>query len=177
MLGAIVNTPKTQISASVEALVATDAKAHMAYVAQQRLDGYAARVEYALGRKAAFDRRVEKNGGEITYRKGDLVQVYSSTWGYTFRCLKKLIFRWSTPHRVVEKLSHSYRLETIDGVPLEGEYNTRRLRPFVPKIGGRLERTQQQFEAHLAPILEEDERRELEAVERGRAEAVGSGLE
>jgi hypothetical protein len=176
MLGCVVNTPPTPVPASVEALAGTDAEAHMVYVAQQCLDGYAARVEYALSRKATFDRKVMKRGGEVVYGKGDLVQVYSSEWTYTFSCLKKLIYRWSAPLRVTERIFHSYRFETLDGVAIDGEYNTRRLRPFVPKRGGELEREQREFVARLAPILEEDVRADLEAVELERAEAVGEGL-
>ncbi|KAJ3897513.1 hypothetical protein F5879DRAFT_784266, partial [Lentinula edodes] len=54
--------------------------------------------------KAVFDRRVlKKEGKEVVYRKGDLVQVYWSDLDYTFKTIKKIIPKWSHPYRVVER--------------------------------------------------------------------------
>jgi hypothetical protein len=178
MLGRIVNASAESASVDVEAPAAADFETHMAYVAQQRLDGYAARVKYALSRKAAFDRKVlASRTGVVTFKKGELVQVANSVWDYTFKTLRKLIYYWSTPYRVRERNSHSYKLETLQGVPLSGEHSSRRLRAFVPKKGGRLEKEQAAFEAVLAPILEEEEVAEREAVEAERAAEVGRALE
>jgi hypothetical protein len=118
-----------------------------------------------------------KRGGEVLFKRGDLVQVYTSTWDYTFSNTRRLIYRWSMHHRVTQCIFHSYRLETLGGVAMDGLYNVHRLRAFTPKRGGILERVQREFIAQLAPVLEEDECEEQEAVEIECAEAVGAGLE
>ncbi|KAJ3897128.1 hypothetical protein F5879DRAFT_788013, partial [Lentinula edodes] len=75
-----------------------------AYVAQQQLDGYNAFVSHAVKRKGVFDRRVlKKEGKEVVFRKGDLVQVYRSDLDYTFKTIKKIIPKWSRPYRVAER--------------------------------------------------------------------------
>ena len=64
----------------------------MAYVAQQRLDGYAEAVAHALRRKSTFDKRVlAKHPGEVTFSKGQLVQIYRSDLDYTFKMERKLL--------------------------------------------------------------------------------------
>jgi hypothetical protein len=93
MLGRIVNVSAESASVDVEAPAAADFETHMAYVAQQRLNGYATRVKYALSRKAAFDRKVlASRTGVVTFKKGELVQVANSVWDYTFKTLRKLIY-------------------------------------------------------------------------------------
>ena len=42
------------------------------------------------------------------------------------------------PHCVVSRLHNSYTLESLDGVPLTGLYNARRLCAFKPRDGTRL---------------------------------------
>jgi hypothetical protein len=42
MLGQVVNMPPMPVPVSVEAPAGTDVETHLAYVAQQRLDAYAA---------------------------------------------------------------------------------------------------------------------------------------
>ncbi|KAJ3912845.1 hypothetical protein F5877DRAFT_24186, partial [Lentinula edodes] len=75
-----------------------------AYVEQQQFDGYDAFVCHALKRKTIFDRRVlKKEGKEVIFDKGDLVQVYRSDLDYTFKTIKKIIPKWSRPYRVVER--------------------------------------------------------------------------
>jgi hypothetical protein len=72
----------------------------MAYVAQQQLDGYDAVVQHAIKRKAAFDKRVlERKPGEVVFRQGQLVQIYCSNLDYTFDAKRKLLPKWSPPHR------------------------------------------------------------------------------
>jgi hypothetical protein len=177
-LGRVVNMPEMPVSVSVEAPTAADVEAHMAYVAQQSVDGYAERVKYALGRKAAFDQKlIASRAGEVKFERGQLVQVANSVWDYTFKSLRKLIYYWSTPHRVSERVGNSYRLETLQGVPLNGLHNSRRLRAFVLKKAGKLEAAQAAFKATLAPVVEGDEEAEHVAVELERAEAVGASLE
>ncbi|KAJ3897968.1 hypothetical protein F5879DRAFT_766333, partial [Lentinula edodes] len=67
-----------------------------AYVAQQQFDGYSTFVQHAVKQKGAFDRRLlKKEGREVVFEKGDLVQVYRSDLGYTFKTIKKIIPKWS----------------------------------------------------------------------------------
>ncbi|KAH7919481.1 hypothetical protein BV22DRAFT_987328, partial [Leucogyrophana mollusca] len=81
-----------------------DAATHMAYVAQQRLDGYDSIVKHALKRKDAFDRRVLRSQpGEVIFSIGQLVQVHRSDLEYTFKAECKLVPKWSIPHRVTER--------------------------------------------------------------------------
>src|SRR5271155_1732430 len=60
LLGLVVNTSSTPIEASSSLIAPADIDIHMAYAAQQRLDGYSEAVKHALKRKAAFDRKVLK---------------------------------------------------------------------------------------------------------------------
>ncbi|THU98760.1 hypothetical protein K435DRAFT_621403, partial [Dendrothele bispora CBS 962.96] len=79
-----------------------DISTQMAYVEQQRLDGYDMIVKHALKRKAAFDRRVMRRfPGEVIFQKGQLVQIKKEKDGH--RAENKLLPRWSVPHRVVER--------------------------------------------------------------------------
>jgi hypothetical protein len=45
---------------------------------------------------------------------------------------------WSAPHRVATRKLNSYTLETLNGLPLAGVYNSRRLRRFEPREGTEL---------------------------------------
>ncbi|THU79839.1 hypothetical protein K435DRAFT_605297, partial [Dendrothele bispora CBS 962.96] len=75
-----------------------DVDVQMAYAKQQRLDGYDAIVRHAIKRKKVFDKRVLKHHpGEVTFKKGQLVQIYRSDLDYTFRSERKLIPKWSPP--------------------------------------------------------------------------------
>ncbi|KAJ3902107.1 hypothetical protein F5879DRAFT_788007, partial [Lentinula edodes] len=70
-----------------------------AYVEQQQFDGYDVFVHHAVKRKTIFDRRVlKKEGKEVIFDKGDLVQVYRSDLDYTFKTIKKIIPKWSRPY-------------------------------------------------------------------------------
>jgi hypothetical protein len=51
---------------------------------------------------------------------------------------QKLIPMWSVPYRVTAWQLNSYTLETLNGLPLTGVYNSRRLRAFVPRKGTKL---------------------------------------
>ncbi|KAJ3911970.1 hypothetical protein F5877DRAFT_29186, partial [Lentinula edodes] len=67
-----------------------------AYVAQQQFDGYSAFVQHTVKQKGVFDRRLlKKEGREVVFEKGDLVQVYRSDLDYTFKTIKKIIPKWS----------------------------------------------------------------------------------
>ena len=73
VLGLIVNTKPTPIEESTSTITPVEVDTHMAYAAQQRLDSYNEATQHASGHKAAFDRRVVKKGGVITFEKGELV--------------------------------------------------------------------------------------------------------
>jgi hypothetical protein len=124
-----------------------DTALQMAYVAQQRLDGYAEAVAHALKRKATFDRRVlAKTPGEVIFSKGHLVQIYRSDLDYTFKTERKLLPKWSTLQRVVSRHLNSYVLETLKGEALPGSFSSRRLRRFIPKEGTKLAEEQRAIE-------------------------------
>jgi hypothetical protein len=68
----------------------------------------------------------------------DLVQVPTTQWVQMFASIKKLIPMWLVPYRVTAQQLNSYTLETLDGLPLTGVYNSRWLRAFVPRKGTKL---------------------------------------
>jgi hypothetical protein len=164
ILGLVVNTKPTDVDTLVLPVTEFDGALQMAYVAQQRLDGYAEAVAHAMKRKTAFDKRVlARNPGEVVFSKGHLVQIYRNDLDFTFKTDRKLLPKWSTPQRVTSSHLNSYVLETLDGDPIPGSFSTRRLRRFIPRDGTRLEKEQQLVEERCA--REEDERRRKEAEE------------
>jgi hypothetical protein len=70
---------------------------------------------------------------------------------------------WSPPRHVVKRQVNSYKLETLDGAKLEGEFSARRLREFVPREGTDLAEAQR---VHMSRIRRE----EGERIERERME-------
>lgn len=128
MLGLVVNTKPADINNSITPITEEDTALQMAYVAQQRLDGYAEAVAHALKRKTTYDRRVlAQKPGEVIFSKGQLVQIYRSDLDYTFKTERKLLPKWSTPQRVVKRHLNSYTLETLHGDPIPGFFSARRL--------------------------------------------------
>ena len=68
MLGLVVNTKPADLNSAVLPITETDTTLQMAYVAQQRLDGYAEAVAHALKRKTTFDKRVQaQKPGEVSF--------------------------------------------------------------------------------------------------------------
>ena len=148
------NTPLTDTSTASEPTTAEDTATQMAYVAQQRLDGYAEMVAHAIKRKAVFDKRVlSRKPGEVVFSKGQLVQIYRSDLDYTFKTDRKLLPKWSPPQRVTERCLNSYTLEKLDGTPITGSFSARRLRKFVPRDGSKLSEEQAEVERRLADEL------------------------
>ncbi|THV01570.1 hypothetical protein K435DRAFT_608345, partial [Dendrothele bispora CBS 962.96] len=81
-----------------------DVDVQMAYVEQQRLDGYDAMVRHALRRKEVFDKRVlAKHPKEVIFEEGQLVQIYRNDLNYTFKTERKLLPKWSEPKRILER--------------------------------------------------------------------------
>jgi hypothetical protein len=153
------------------------------YAGQQRFDGYAHAVRHGTARKAVFDRRVlESKAGEVIFEAGDLVQVLDPKYKKTFLTSKKILPEWSGAFRVKERLLTSYIIETIYGQELEGEYNSRRLRPLQAPTGSSLEayeaarragNTNEEAIAAAGPALQEETEpsREEEGASRQAEEA------
>ncbi|KAK1230433.1 hypothetical protein PQX77_006476 [Marasmius sp. AFHP31] len=128
-------------------------------------------VRHAMKRKEVFDRRVlERHPREVTFKKGDLVQVYQRSWDLTFKTERKLVPKWSAPKRVVERNVNSYALETLDGMKLEGMVSTRNLRRFIPREGTELAKEQRKLEEKIAKEKTEAEKKLEES--QGRAEVA-----
>lgn len=72
----MVNTTPTEVTTASEPTTAEDTAVQMAYIAQQRLDGYTEMVAHAIKRKAVFDKQVLARKPEIVFSKGQLVQIY-----------------------------------------------------------------------------------------------------
>jgi transposase InsO family protein len=167
LLGLVVNTSKTPMEVSNSFLPPSEIDTHMAYSAQQRLDGYAEAVHHAIRRKATFDRKVLKSkAGVVEFKNGQLVQVFRDKLASTLSTERKLAPLWSPPRRVTERILNSYKLEELDGTPLDGLFNARRIRSFTPREGTTLAAEQKEFEKELA--LKEGEAKpvEGEAVEK-----------
>jgi transposase InsO family protein len=101
LLGMMINSPRTMAEVvGREAPTEMEVAVHMAYAAQQRIDGYEAIVKHAISWKNTFDRRVRKSSGEVVFRIGQLVQVYRSDLDYTFKTERKLVPKWSQPYHI-----------------------------------------------------------------------------
>jgi transposase InsO family protein len=171
MLGLVVNTRPTDAIVLGEPVTEPDRALQMAYVAQQRLDGYAEAVAHALKRKSMFDRKVlTQNPGEVIFSKGQLVQIYRNDLEYTFKTERKLLPKWSTPQRISSRHLNSYTLETLNGDPIAGSFSARRLRRFIPREGTRLAEEQQAIEERCAEEEQERERKEADEIARHRSE-------
>jgi hypothetical protein len=97
---------------------------HMVYTAQQCLDGYSEAIQHTMNRKTRFDRKIlESEGEEEIFTKGQLIQVYQNDLAKTISSERKLALMWLEPHRIVEQLLNSYKLEMLQGQPLDGEYH------------------------------------------------------
>jgi hypothetical protein len=157
LLGQVINTPRTDLANCTSALQLSDANVHMAYVAQQRLDGYEAIIQHAIKRKAVFDKWVlARSPREVIFAVGQPVQFFYSSQHNTLEARRKVIPKWSPPHHIVERIWNSYRLETINGEPLPGKFHARRLRAFHPREGTKLAEEQQKRESELQNEEDED---------------------
>uniref|UniRef100_A0A0W0FET2 Uncharacterized protein n=1 Tax=Moniliophthora roreri TaxID=221103 RepID=A0A0W0FET2_MONRR len=89
LFGMVVNTKKTLLKEAAPILKEMDVTTHMAYIAQQQLDGYDWMVQHTIRHKNTFDKRVIwESGKEIVFEAGDLVQVYRSNMDHTFKTKK-----------------------------------------------------------------------------------------
>lgn len=171
LLSKVVNTPRTDLTLAADPLTPTETETHMAYVAQQRLDGYAEAVKHAIDRKTAFDKRVLKSkAGVVSFEVGQLVQVFRSDLFNTLKSERKLTPSWSPPRRIRAILQNSYLLEDLNGDPIEGEFNARRLREFTPRPGTQLAEAQRRVLETAKSNADERKRRETERIEAAREE-------
>jgi len=67
---------------------------------------------------------------------------------------------WSEPRRVSERILNSYKLEALDGQPLDGEYQARRLQEFIPREGTELASQQKEVEKRQTEETGEEEEME-----------------
>jgi hypothetical protein len=104
LLGLIVNTKPTPLTTTSAPPTTEEIEMQMAYVDQHRFDGYSQIVEHAQRRKATFDNQILAHPPrEVTFRAGDLVQVYRSDLDFTFATERKLLPKFSAPRRVVSR--------------------------------------------------------------------------
>jgi len=171
LLGHVVNTIPTPLTSSTSTLLPQEAETQMAYVAQQRLDGYEAAIRHAISRKEAFDRRLlAHKQGEVVFEQGQLVQVYCSDLDYTFKTERKILPKWSQPRRISKRLRNSYELKNLDGSPISGTFSARRLRAFIPREGTKLAVEQRELERKLAEETDVDKLEETHDAEDEEAE-------
>ena len=97
LLGLIVNTKPTPIEESASLVTPVEINTHMAYAAQQQLDSYNEAIQHATNRKTAFDRRVVKKGGIVTFEKGQLVQAYQNNLANSLSTARKIEPMWTGP--------------------------------------------------------------------------------
>ena len=178
LLGLVINTKPTPIDHATTAPTTEEVETQMAYVDQQRFDGYSHIVDHAQNRKAAFDKRVLNHAPrEVIFRAGDLVQVYRSDLDFTLSTDRKMLPKFSAPRRVVRRNQNSYQLETLEGFPIGGRFSSRRLRLFIPREGTELEGAQAAIEKEWRD-REEAEDAFLEAPRQGEGrETVEMGGE
>jgi RNase H-like domain found in reverse transcriptase/Reverse transcriptase (RNA-dependent DNA polymerase) len=147
LLGIVINTKRTPAEQTEEEVSADEVEVQMAYVEQQRLDGYAHISSHAHKRKLAFDRKVlSRAPREVIFKAGQLVQVYRSDLDFTFKAERKMEPKWSAPRRVTSRDRNSYKLETLEGLPIGNRFSSRRLRRFIPRNGTALHEAQAAIE-------------------------------
>jgi hypothetical protein len=147
LLGMVVNTKPTSLTNALTEPTAQEVDLQMAYVDNQRFDGYAQIVDHAQQRKAAFDKDLlSRSPREVIFRAGDLVQVYRSDLDFTFSADRKLLPKFSAPRRVTSRNHNSYQLETLEGLPIASKFSSRRLHLFIPRKGTELEGIQAAIE-------------------------------
>jgi hypothetical protein len=100
----------------------------MAYVEQQQLDRYTHILSHAHQQKLAFDRKLLNQAPkEVIFKAGQLIQVYRSDLDFTFKVERKMEPNWSAPCRVTSRDHNSYKLETLEGLPIGNRFSSRQL--------------------------------------------------
>ena len=156
-LGRLIDTVPTPIEESSSVLKEPEAQMHMALVQQHLLEGYDTITRHAGKRKGRSDKWVEKSkAGVVTFELGDLVQVYRSNLGYTFRVDQKMLLRWSDQKHVVRQFGTSYELETLKGEVIEGQFSARWLWMLYAKKGTKLFEEEEKRRQDVNKSKEED---------------------
>ena len=177
LLGLVVNTKPTPIEHTATEPTLDEVETQMAYVDQQRFDGYAHIVDHAHRRKTTFDKQVlSRSPREVICRAGDLVQVYRSDLDYTFQTDRKMLPKFSAPRRVVSRNQNSYQLETLESLPIVGRFSSRRLRLFIPRKGTELAGVQTAIEKEWRDREEAEDRIEDIQGEKGNEEIEGDDV-
>ena len=168
LLGLVINTKPTPTDQSTSAPSVEEVETQLAYVDQQRFDGYAHIVDHAQRRKATFDKQVlSRSPREVVFKAGDLVQVYRSDLDYTFKSERKILPKFSAPRRVISRNQNSYQLETLESFPIAGSFSSRRLRLFIPRKGTELDEVQAAIEKEWRDREAADEVEGVQSEERG----------
>ena len=171
LLGLVVNTPSTPIDVAGGPVTGEEVSLQAAYINQQRFNRYSQIMENAHRRKGAFDKKVVARAPrEVLFRAGQLVQVYCSNLDYMFLAIRKLEPKWSAPHCVISCKKNSYKLETLEGLPIGGCFSSQQLRRFIPRDGTSLQEAQRAVEEALGLA---EEKADME----GEAKGVGMGDE
>src|SRR5271168_3864027 len=122
-----------------------------------RSAGYSEAVRHVMNCKTRFDRRVlDSREGEVIFEVGQLIQIYRNDIAKSIGSERKLLPVWSEPHRIRERLLNSYKVETLEGHLLEGEYHARRLREFIPREGTELANRQKEIGANQMEEIDND---------------------
>jgi hypothetical protein len=144
LLGLVINTKRTTLDNLEEEVSAAEVDVQLAYVEQQHMDGYDHILSHAHQRKLAFDRKLlSRAPKEVIFKAGQLVQVYQSDLDFTFKVERKMEPKWSAPRRVTSRDRNSYKLETLEGLPIGNRFSSRRLRRFIPRNGTALHEAQE----------------------------------
>lgn len=146
LLGLVINTSRTPGEISTTKLNSNDISIQMAYVDQQRTDGYAQMIKHANKRKLVFDKKVLQHAPrKVIFKAGQLVQVYRSNLDFTVRIDRKMLPKWSTPRRVTSCNRNLYKIETLEGLPIGGQFSAQWLRRFIPHSGTTLNTIQNEI--------------------------------
>jgi hypothetical protein len=164
LLGIVINTKRTPIDQTEKEVSTDEVEVQMAYVEQQQFDGYAHISSHAHKRKLAFDRKLLSWAPkEVIFKAGQLVQVYRSDLDFTFKVERKMEPKWSAPRWVTSCDCNSYKLETLEGLPIGNRFSSRQLRRFIPRNGTVLHEAQEAIEKIWGKQeAEEDKAMEME---------------
>jgi hypothetical protein len=126
LLGIVINTKRTPANQTDEEVSTEEVEVQMAYVEQQQSDGYAHISSHAHRWKLAFHRKVLAQAPrEVIFKAGQLVQVYRSDLDFTFKTERKMVPKWSAPRQVTSRDRNSYKLETLEGLPIGNRFSSR----------------------------------------------------
>jgi hypothetical protein len=146
LLGIVINTKHTPANQAEEEVLTHEVEVQMAYVEQQWC-GYAHTLSHAHKWKLIFDRKLLSWAPkEVIFKAGQLVQVYQSHSDFTFKAERKMEPKWSAPWRITSRDWNSYKLETLEGLPIGNRFSSWQLWRFIPCSGTALHAAQEAIE-------------------------------